>query len=213
MHDPTGRYATGTYTEQAATMSVANVLFNIGAGVASSVLGYVLVDLAMNAINPASDPNIPNVDDPYDDHRGIDGEYAPEPQPKPAPIIPGGPNDPPKTGVDTCQIPPGQDPDTFYFYQRTGQARLIEDNGLRQVGAQGKIWLSSVLYATAAQAQADLALPDPPPDGYYEVPRDRLDDLYGPYCVEPNFGQPGGGYEYWTTKEINMRGLTWHPLP
>ena len=101
----------------------------------------------------------------------------------------------------------------FYFYQRDYQRVLIEQNAfVRWVGDQGRIWLASVLYSTAAEAQAELALPDAPPDGYYEVPRDRLEDLYGPYCVQPDFAQPGGGYEYWTTQEINMEGLTWHPM-
>ena len=137
----------------------------------------------------------------------------PTPQPQPDPIVPGGPNDPPATVVDTCQIPPGQDPDVFYFYQRTWQAEKIFNDGFRAVGAEGKVWLAPVLYASASQAMGPLALPDPPPDGYFEIPRDRLQDLYGPYCVDPKFGQPGGGIEYWTTQSIDMGGLVWHPFP
>ncbi len=214
MHDPTGRYATGTYTEQAATMSVANVLFNIGAGVASSVLGYVLADLAMNAINPTSDPNIPNVDDPYDDRRGIDGGHGPEPQPqpKPAPIIPGGPNDPPKTLIDTCTLDPDT-PDTLYLYQRTWQAEEILSTGVRSPSGVGLTWLTSTRFSSGAAAQAALALPGEAPTGFFEVPLDRLPYLCGPFEVEPNFGQPGGGNEYWTTRDIDMGGLAWHPIP
>ncbi len=136
-----------------------------------------------------------------------------DPETQPDPIDPGGPTDPPETDVDTCQLPPGPDPETFYFYQRTWQADDILDSGVRAVGSQGKIWLASVLYASGADAAAPLALPDPPPDGYFEVPTDRLEDLYGPYCVVPDFGQPGGGIEYWTTKPIDMSGLEWHPFP
>lgn len=146
------------------------------------------------------------------DIMAYDGSAEPEPDPEPDPIVPGGPNDPPAPAVDTCQIPPGQDPDTYYFYQRTDQMTRIEATGIREVGSEGKIWLGSVLYSTAAEAQAELALPDTPPDGYYEVPAERLENLYGPYCVSPDFGQPGGGIEYWTTQPINMEGLTWHPM-
>ena len=77
----------------------------------------------------------------------------------------------------------------------------------------GKIWVSPTQYSDAAATQADPALPDPPPDRYYEMPRERLEDIYGPYCVDPAFGQPGGGVEYWTTKSIDMAGLTFHPFP
>jgi hypothetical protein len=136
----------------------------------------------------------------------------PEPQPQPDPIVPGGPNDPPVTQVDACQLPPGPDAEVFYFYQRIAQADDILASGLRAVGPQGKIWLASVLYASASEAIGPLALPDPP-DGYFEIPRDRLEDLYGPSCVDPYFGQPGGGIEYWTTQPIDMGGLAWHPFP
>jgi hypothetical protein len=146
-----------------------------------------------------------------DDNPGTDADPAPEPEPAPQPPGGGGGDDPPPV-VDTCQLPSGPDPDVFYFYQRQAQADEILSEGVRKVGPQGKIWLAGVLYSTAADAQAELALPDPAPDGYFEVPRDRLGDLYGPYCVDPAFGQPGGGIEYWTTQEINMEGLTWHPM-
>jgi len=132
--------------------------------------------------------------------------------PQPQPDGPNPPDTPPAAPADTCQVPPGQDPDVFYFYQRNAQAESILDAGVRDVGPQGKIWLASVLYLTAAQAQFELSLPDPPPDGYFEVPRSRLGDLYGPYCVDPDFGQPGGGIEYWTTSEIDMSGLAFHPF-
>jgi RHS repeat-associated protein len=216
--DPSGLF-TGTLAEQDATIALQLEINSISSayylGLLSTLRTATMILAATAGVlttggaaywlttNQAGDPT---------NDLGVDGGNDPVPEPQPAPIGPGGPNDPPKTMVDTCQIPPGQDPDVFYFYQRADQMLRIESSGVRAVGPQGKIWLTSTLFASSAEAQSALALPDPAPDGYYEVPRDRLEDLYGPYCVEPYFGQAGGGLEYWTTRPINMEGLTWHPM-
>ena len=218
--DPSGLF-TGTLVEQDATIALQLEINSISSayylGLLSTLRTATMIVAATAGVLTAGGGTYwlvtSQAGDPTND-LGVDGGNDPVPEPQPAPIGPGGPNDPPKTAVDTCQIPPGQDPDVFYFYQRFGQVQGIAENGgVRWVGPQGKIWLASVLYPTAAQAQAELALPDPPPDGYFEVPRSRLEDLYGPYCVTPDFGQLAGGLEYWTTKPINMQGLTFHPFP
>ncbi|GIG55008.1 RHS repeat-associated core domain-containing protein [Demequina activiva] len=212
--DPTGL---STMIEQQASMQLRLEINSISAGYYLGLLSTLRTATALLATTAgvlaaggaaywavaghAGDPN---------DQDGIDG---PRPEPQPQPQGPRGPNSPPPTAVDTCQIPPGSEPETLYHYTRWDTVSYVERDGVRAVLGAGKIWLSPTLYTSAGAAQTNLALPDPPPDGYYEVPRERLEDIYGPYCVDPLFGQPGGGIEYWTTRPINMEGLTFHPFP
>jgi len=100
----------------------------------------------------------------------------------------------------------------------SGQASYTVDptlplrDGLIDVGASGKVFLTPTIYSSGTQAQAELALPSKPV-GYFEIPRDRLANLFGPnWPVDPNYGQPGGGIEYWTTLEILATGLQWVPI-
>ena len=141
------------------------------------------------------------------DHPTVEPE--PEPQPLPDPIVPGGPNDPPATVVDTCQIPPGE-PDTYRHYTtENGRAAIVADGAINSLS--GTNYLTVAIYASGLTARADLALGSTP-TGYFEVPRERLPNLEGPECVTALNGEPGGGVEYWTNQPISVEGLTWVPI-
>ncbi len=142
-------------------------------------------------------------------HPGEQQTPDPEPQPQPDPIVPGGPNDPPGTQVDTCQIPPGE-PDVFRHYTtENGRAAITADGAIDSLS--GTNYVTVAIYASGSTARADLALGSTP-TGYFEIPRERLPNLEGPQCVTALNGEPGGGVEYWTNQPISAEGLTWVPI-
>ena len=84
--------------------------------------------------------------------------------------------------------------------------------GMIRIGKSLKIFVAPTAYSSGAEAQSKPALPFTP-SGYFEIPRDRLANLYDPnWPIDPNYGQPGGGIEYWTTLPIAATGLQWVPI-
>ena len=125
----------------------------------------------------------------------------------PVPPIPpsGGP------GSANCDEDESSAPVNLRHYTTEAGRLAIQADGEIRIGLSGRTFLTSAVYATATEAQADLALPRTPA-GYFEVPRSRLGDLRGPTCVQPQYGQPGGGTQYWVTSPISAQGLTWVPI-
>ncbi len=144
-----------------------------------------------------------------DQGSGTGTEPEPSPSPQPDPIVPGGPNDPPTTAVDTCQIPPGV-PDVYRHYTTEAGRVGISASGLI-MSSSGTNYVTVTAYASGLTARADLALGSTP-TGYFEIPAERLPNLEGPRCVTALNGEPGGGVEYWTNQPISAEGLTWVPI-
>lgn len=101
--------------------------------------------------------------------------------------------------------------DVFFHYTDDVGRMGIQGSELLRPGASGRTFLSPTRYSGAGHAQAELALPRTP-TGYFEIPASRVSNVTAPTRVTPNFGQPGGGLECWTTCPINMSGLKWVPL-
>jgi len=83
------------------------------------------------------------------------------------------------------------------------------------VGFFGEIWppngfvyLTKTRYLTAASAQAYLALPREPV-GFWAIPSTNLTfvEYLGP--AEPQFGQPGGGNEWFTYPPVFVANAVW----
>lgn len=92
-------------------------------------------------------------------------------------------------------------------YTTQEAADAISKSGVIRPGAaSGKIWLTPDEYSTGAEAQARLAL-NKTPDGYFEVPAERVQDPSAPSTVEPYYGQPGGGTEITTEYPISVEEL------
>ncbi len=96
---------------------------------------------------------------------------------------------------------------SIYHYTNSESAALIDAGGSIEPGlSSGKIWLTTDQYATAADAQSSLALPNTP-NGYYQLPSYAVDNLSEPSVVEPAYGQPGGGIEMTTDQSIDISDI------
>lgn len=140
-------------------------------------------------------------------------EDAPETLPPvPQPGDDGG-GEPPVPETTTCTpSPDGSSPETFRHYTNNARRAQIEAVGrIIPSPTTGRIWFTTTMYTSAALARSELALPRTP-DGYFEIPHDRIVDTAGPECVPPDFDQPGGGVQYWSTHAINAVGLEWVPI-
>jgi hypothetical protein len=79
----------------------------------------------------------------------------------------------------------------FYHYGLAANARFFA-SGFRSGG-----YLTTTPLYSAKDAQSYLALPQKP-DAFYKVSLQVGFPKFGPYTVQPNYGQPGGGIEYIT---------------
>lgn len=96
-------------------------------------------------------------------------------------------------------------------YGSSAEAEVIEETGLLRGGDPGTTFFTTDTYATSSDAQQYLSLENPP-----EV---RIDFIIknspvinGPSIVKPDWGQPGGGLEYWSDEPIQVLINTIVPL-
>jgi RHS repeat-associated protein len=94
----------------------------------------------------------------------------------------------------------------LYHYTDDAGAAGIKASGQILPGRTGQVFVSPTRYTSAAQAQAELALPRMPTQ-VIEMPKSRLPGLTPPSKVKPNFGQPGGGMECWVTCAVDTTNL------
>jgi hypothetical protein len=101
---------------------------------------------------------------------------------------------------------------TLRHYTTSANAELIKTSGLIRPGeTSGKIWLTPDPYPNGPAAKSALALPTTP-DGYFDVPTDRIVSPSAPGRVEPTDDGPGGGTEITTESPIDSGGLEFTPF-
>jgi RHS repeat-associated protein len=99
-----------------------------------------------------------------------------------------------------------------FHYTSIKSAEAISDEGEVIVpGGSGQIYVSPAQYASAAEAQEALSLPNSP-DGYYQIPLSRVPGLSEFTPVEPDFGFGGGGFEATTPNSIDVEGIPFTPF-
>jgi hypothetical protein len=101
---------------------------------------------------------------------------------------------------------------TVFHYTSIKSAESIEDEGeLIVPGGSGQVYVSPTQYASAAEAQEALSLPNTP-DGYYQIPLSRVPGLSEYSEVNPDFGFEGGGLEATTPDPIDVGGIPFTPF-
>ncbi len=100
---------------------------------------------------------------------------------------------------------------TLRHYTSQPAADSISKGGAIEPGASGKIFVTPDLYVNGADAQSRLALPITP-DGFFDIPVNRILDPSLPSTVEPVYPQPGGGTEITTQAPIDVGGLPFNPF-
>jgi RHS repeat-associated protein len=88
-------------------------------------------------------------------------------------------------------------------YCSNAKAKAIEETGILRGGRPGTTYFTTDKYATADEAQQALAL--------HSRPEVRIDftirnspQINGPRVVERDFGQPGGGIEFWSDDPVRV---------
>jgi RHS repeat-associated protein len=89
----------------------------------------------------------------------------------------------------------------FYHYGLAANAKFFA-SGFRSGG-----YLTTTPLYSAKDAQRYLALPQKP-DAFYKVSLQVGFPKFGPYTVQPNYGQPGGGIEYITLESSPPGSVT-----
>jgi len=101
---------------------------------------------------------------------------------------------------------------TVFHYTSIKAAESISGDGeLIVPGGSGRVYVSPTQYASAAEAQEALALPETP-DGYYQIPLSRVPGLGKFTEVNPDFGFGGGGLEATTPDDIDVGGIPFIPF-
>lgn len=102
-------------------------------------------------------------------------------------------------------------PTEYYRYisEQREVDQLTEDRILESVGTSDPYtWFAPMRFEDPQDAKEKLALPNLPEHRIgplYEVTMPSFDK--GPRKVQANFGEPGGGVEVCTTREIRLQGL------
>jgi hypothetical protein len=101
----------------------------------------------------------------------------------------------------------------FHYTDDVGRAGIRRDGVIKAwpTPEGPRAYISPTRYSDGLSAQADLAMKRTP-TGFFEVPASRIDNLQGPYRVQPRYGQPGNGLECWTACDIDAANLVWHRL-
>ena len=91
-------------------------------------------------------------------------------------------------------------PNRFSRYMSEAELKAVQETGLLRGGRPGETYFTTQKFRRAISAMKRLSLKYKP-----EV---RLDfeitnspTIFGPRRVEPHYGQPGGGIEYWTVND------------
>jgi RHS repeat-associated protein len=172
------------------------------------VLACALIDGCLRWLAGGGSHGNPRPEPQTDPEHADSGHPSPVPQPQPGG---GGDEGEGKQGTRTCDDPPADDGNLRHYTTNTAR-ELIESSGeLQPSDITGRLYLTSTVYSSGVLAKSELALRSLP-DGYYEVPRERIGELHGPGCVSSDNGEDGGGIEYWTPEAIDATGLRWVPI-
>lgn len=90
-----------------------------------------------------------------------------------------------------------------YRYLSAGELTAIQSTNTLRGGRPGETFFTSDVYATALDAERNLALPNSPE---YRIQFAILNNptIQGPQTVLPKYGQPGGGTEMFTTDLVRV---------
>jgi RHS repeat-associated protein len=88
-------------------------------------------------------------------------------------------------------------------YCSNAEVDAIKSTGLLRGGRPGPTYFTSDNYSTAREAQELLSLPNAP-EMKIEFTIENSPRINGPSTVAPDFGQPGGGIEYWSLDPIKI---------
>ncbi len=89
-------------------------------------------------------------------------------------------------------------------YMSRAELDAVQDTNTLRGGRPGDTYFSTNRYTTATDAQSALSL-DSTPDVRVDFTITNNPSTVGPYPVEPDFGQPGGGIEYWSSDSIAVK--------
>lgn len=100
----------------------------------------------------------------------------------------------------------GAAPKRFSRYMSEAELKVVRETGKLRGGNPGKTYFTTNRYRTKRSAQRYLSLPTMP-DVRVDFEILNTPQIFGPKRVDPAFGQPGGGVEYWSEEEVIVRIL------
>ena len=86
------------------------------------------------------------------------------------------------------------------------ELRAVQETGLLRGGRPGTTYFTTNKYRTRQSAVRFLSLPNTP-DVRVDFKILNNPRIFGPMRVDPDFGQPGGGIQYWSDDPVAVRIL------
>ena len=101
---------------------------------------------------------------------------------------------------------------SYYRYMSEAEYKAVQETGYLRGGNAGTTYFTNTKYNSAATAQSQLSLPNMP---QYMVEFRIINnvDVIGGTVVAPDFGQLGGGIEFWSKNPVQVQIINAIPIP
>ena len=101
---------------------------------------------------------------------------------------------------------------TYYRYMSEAEYNAVQETGYLRGGNSGTTYFTNTNYNSAGTAQSQLSLPNTP-QYRVEFSITNNPNVMGGTTVAPDFGQLGGGIEFWSTNPVQVQIINAVPIP